>query len=170
MARRPTLIISTDPPYYDNIGYADLSDFFYVWLRQSLAQVWPDLFRRLTTPKAEELVATPYRHGGKQQAESFFIQGMSEALTAMRNAATHGEPLAIYYAFKQSELAEDGITSPGWASFLQAVIEHDSKSRQCATCSEQLRHENGKGNIPARAGRTLRITCVAVSRPSSKRE
>jgi putative DNA methylase len=117
------LIISTDPPYYDNIGYADLSDFFYVWLRQSLARVWPDLFRRLTTPKAEELVATPYRHGGKQQAESFFIQGMSEALTAMRNAATHGEPLAIYYAFKQSELAEDGITSPGWASFLQAVID-----------------------------------------------
>ena len=116
------IIISTDPPYYDNIGYADLSDFFYVWLRRSLSSIWPDLFRRLITPKAEELVATPYRHGGKDQAEAFFMQGMSEALTAMRKAATDGEPLAIYYAFKQSELSEEGITSAGWASFLQAVI------------------------------------------------
>ena len=81
-------MISTDPPYYDNIGYADLSDFFYVWLRHSLGGVWPDLFRRLTTPKAEELVATPYRHGGKVKAEAFFMKGMSEALRAMREAAT----------------------------------------------------------------------------------
>jgi putative DNA methylase len=115
--------ISTDPPYYDNIGYADLSDFFYVWLRRSLSGVWPDLFRRLTTPKAEELVATPYRHGSKDAAEAFFMQGMSEALTAMRKAATDAEPLAIYYAFKQSEVAQDGITSAGWASFLQAIVE-----------------------------------------------
>ena len=97
------IVISTDPPYYDNIGYADLSDFFYVWLKRSLRGIWPDLFRRLTTPKAEELVATPYRHGGKEQAEAFFMEGMSEALTAMRKAATDAEPLAIYYAFKQSE-------------------------------------------------------------------
>jgi putative DNA methylase len=118
-----TIVISTDPPYYDNIGYADLSDFFYVWLKCSLAGVWPDLFRRLTTPKREELVATPYRHGGKEQAEAFFMQGMSEALTAMRDAATDSEPIAIYYAFKQSELAEEGIVSAGWASFLQAVVD-----------------------------------------------
>lgn len=116
-------LISTDPPYYDNIGYADLSDYFYVWLRRSLAGMWPELFRRLTTPKTEELVATPYRHGGKEEAEAFFMQGMGEALTAMRKAATDGEPLAIYYAFKQSELAEDGIVSPGWASFLQAMVD-----------------------------------------------
>ncbi|MGH7057184.1 MAG: DUF1156 domain-containing protein, partial [Acetobacteraceae bacterium] len=117
------VVISTDPPYYDNIGYADLSDFFYVWLRRSVAGVWPELFRRLTTPKDEELVATPYRHGGKDEAEAFFIQGMSEALAAMRKAATDGEPLAIYYAFKQSELATEGVTSAGWASFLQAVVD-----------------------------------------------
>lgn len=117
------VVVSTDPPYYDNIGYADLSDFFYVWLRRSLSGVWPDLFRRLITPKAEELVATPYRHGGKERAESFFMSGMAEALTAIGKAATETEPLAIYYAFKQSEKSENGVTSAGWASFLQAVVD-----------------------------------------------
>jgi putative DNA methylase len=116
------IVISTDPPYYDNIGYADLSDFFYVWLRHSIGNIWPDLFRRLTTPKSDELVATPYRHGGKEEAEAFFMQGMGEALKAMQMAATDSEPLTIYYAFKQSELAEEGIVSAGWASFLQAVV------------------------------------------------
>jgi putative DNA methylase len=85
------IVVSTDPPYYDNIGYADLSDFFYIWLKRSLAGVWSDLFRRLMTPKAEELVATPYRHGGKDEAEAFFMKGMGEALTAMCKAATDGE-------------------------------------------------------------------------------
>ena len=118
---RPVLI-STDPPYYDNIGYADLSDFFYVWLRSSVASIWPDLFRRITTPKDEELVATPPRHGGKQQAELFFMAGMGRALSAICKAATDGDPLAIYYAFKQSELAEEGVTSAGWAAFLQAIV------------------------------------------------
>jgi putative DNA methylase len=117
------IVISTDPPYYDNIGYADLSDFFYVWLKNSLTAIWPELFRRLTTPKDEELIATPYRHGGREGAEAFFMAGMSEALTAMRKAATSSEPLAIYYAFKQAEAGEDGITSAGWASFLQAVVD-----------------------------------------------
>jgi putative DNA methylase len=116
------VIISTDPPYYNNIGYADLSDYFYVWLRRALAPVWPDLFRRLTTPKDTELVATPYRHGGKTDAEAFFMQGMGKALTAMKKAAVEDVPLAIYYAFKQSESADDGVTSAGWASFLQAVV------------------------------------------------
>lgn len=117
------ILVSTDPPYYDNIGYADLSDFFYVWLRRSLSGIWPELFRRLTTPKAEELVATPYRHGGKDNAEAFFMAGMSDAMTAMRKAATDSEPLAIYYAFKQAEAGADGVTSAGWASFLQAVVD-----------------------------------------------
>ena len=117
------IVVCTDPPYYDNIGYADLSDFFYVWLRRSLSNIWPDLFRRLTTPKLEELVATPYRHGSKEKAEEFFMKGMGSALSAMRNAATDDEPLAIYYAFKQSEVAEEGVTSAGWAAFLQAVVD-----------------------------------------------
>ncbi len=119
---RPVLI-STDPPYYDNIGYADLSDYFYVWHRKSLSTVWPSLYRRLVTPKEAELVATPYRHGGREAAEAFFMHGMSGALAAMHGAATDGEPLAIYYAFKQAEVAEGGITSAGWASFLQAVVD-----------------------------------------------
>jgi len=118
---RPCLI-NTDPPYYDNIGYADLSDFFYVWLRRSLSPIWPTLFRRLTTPKAEELVATPYRHGGRDAAEVFFMTGMGRALAAMREASTDDAPLAVYYAFKQSEAAAEGVTSAGWASFLQAVV------------------------------------------------
>jgi putative DNA methylase len=117
------VVISTDPPYYDNIGYADLSDFFYVWLRRSLSGIWPDLFRRLITPKAEELVATPYRHGGKPEAEAFFMRGMSDALIAVRQAATDAEPLAIYYAYKQSEAGKDGVTSAGWTSFLQGVVD-----------------------------------------------
>jgi putative DNA methylase len=116
------VVVSTDPPYYDNIGYADLSDYFYVWLRSSLADIWPELFRRLVTPKAEELVATPYRHGGRDEAEAFFMKGMGEALTAIGLAATDAYPITIYYAFKQSETGEEGITSAGWASFLQAVV------------------------------------------------
>jgi putative DNA methylase len=117
------IVISTDPPYYDNIGYADLSDFFYVWLRRSMYDTWPRLFRRLMSPKDEELVATPYRHGGREAAEEFFMLGMSRALEAMRRAATDNVPLAIFYAFKQAEAAEDGVTSAGWASFLQAVVD-----------------------------------------------
>ena len=117
------VLISTDPPYYDNISYADVSDFFYVWLRYSLNSIWPALFRRLTTPKDDELVATPHRHGGKDEAEAFFIHGMSKALVAMRNAVAGNAPLSIYYAFKQSEMADEGITSPGWASFLQAIVD-----------------------------------------------
>jgi putative DNA methylase len=116
-------IINTDPPYYDNIGFADLSDFFYVWLRPSLSSIWPDLFRRVVTPKDEELVATPGRHGGKKLADAFFMLKMSEALEAMQNASSDDYPLAIYYAFKQAEAAEEGIASSGWASFLQAVVD-----------------------------------------------
>jgi putative DNA methylase len=117
------LVVSTDPPYYDNIAYSILSDFFYAWQRYSLAEIHPDLFRRLTTPKEGELVATQYLHGTKEKAEAFFMEGMGRALTAMRNAAVDDCPLAIYYAFKQSEVVTDGITSAGWASFLQAVVD-----------------------------------------------
>lgn len=84
---------------------------------------WPDLFRRLVVPKAEELVATPYRHGGKREAETFFMEGMGKALVAMHGLSTDEEPLAIYYAFKQAEVAAEGVTSAGWAAFLQAVVD-----------------------------------------------
>ncbi len=117
-------IVSTDPPYYDNIGYADLSDFFYVWLRRSLKTVFPDLFATLTVPKAEELVATPYRHGSKAKAESFFLNGMTKAMHRLAEQAHPAFPVTIYYAFKQAESdGGDGTTNTGWDTFLAAVIE-----------------------------------------------
>jgi putative DNA methylase len=117
-------VVSTDPPYYDNIGYADLSDFFYVWLRRSLKPVFPELFATLAVPKAEELVATPYRHGGKERAEVFFLNGMTQAMHQLAVQAHTGFPLTIYYAFKQSETKESaGTASTGWETFLAAVIE-----------------------------------------------
>ena len=115
-------LVSTDPPYYDNIGYADLSDFFYVWLRRSLKPVFPELFATLAVPKAEELVATPYRHGGKVAAETFFLDGMTQALRRLAEQAHPGFPVTIYYAFKQSETKGDtGTASTGWETFLDAV-------------------------------------------------
>lgn len=119
-------VVSTDPPYYDNIGYSDLSDFFYVWLRKMLKDVYPGLFSTLSTPKAEELVATPARHGGKAQAESFFLNGMQAAMKNIGSQASKAFPLTIYYAFKQSEtVAEEGTSSTGWETFLDAVIKAD---------------------------------------------
>lgn len=115
-------VVSTDPPYYDNIGYADLSDFFYVWLRRTLKPYFPSIFATLAVPKADELVATPYRHGSKEGAESFFLSGMT---AAMRNVATleHAAfPVTIYYAFKQSETKDAGTASTGWETFLAAVL------------------------------------------------
>ncbi len=117
-------LVSTDPPYYDNIGYADLSDYFYVWLRFALRNVFPGLFATLTAPKAEELVATPYRHdGSKAKAESFFMEGMTRAIKCLSVQCHPAFPTSIYYAFKQSERKEDaGIISTGWETFLEAVI------------------------------------------------
>ncbi|MCL4799147.1 MAG: DUF1156 domain-containing protein [Burkholderiales bacterium] len=116
-------VVSTDPPYYDNIGYADLADFFYVWLRRSLRLAFPDLFATLAVPKAEELVATPYRHGGKEKAEAFFLDGMTQAMHRLADQAHPAFPVTIYYAFKQSESESDaGTASTGWETFLDAVI------------------------------------------------
>jgi putative DNA methylase len=116
-------VISTDPPYYDNIGYADLSDFFYVWLRPSMRQIFPNLFSTLVAPKADELVATPYRHGTKEKAEAFFLSGMTMAMHRLADQAHPAFPTTIYYAFKQSESdGKLGTISPGWDTFLHAVI------------------------------------------------
>lgn len=116
-------VISTDPPYYDNIGYADLSDFFYVWLRRSLRPIFPQLYATLAVPKAEELIATPYRHGSKQAAEVFFLDGMTAAMHNLAAQAHSAFPVTIYYAFKQSDTSEsDGTHSTGWETFLEAVL------------------------------------------------
>ena len=116
-------VLSTDPPYYDNIGYADLSDFFYVWLRKSLKPIFPGLYATLAVPKAEELVATPYRHGNKEKAEAFFLDGMTRAIHNLAEQAHPAFPVTIYYAFKQAETKGDaGTSSTGWETFLDAVI------------------------------------------------
>ena len=132
-------VVSTDPPYYDNIGYADLSDFFYVWLRRSLRSLFPDLFATLAVPKAEELVATPYRHGSKNAAETFFLNGMTLAMRRLSEQAHPGFPVTIYYAFKQSETKGDtGTASTGWETFLAAVI----RSGLAITGTWPMRTEN----------------------------
>lgn len=116
-------VISTDPPYYDNIGYADLSDFFYVWMRRTLRFIFPSLYKTMLVPKSEELVATPYRHNGKDAAEKFFLQGMSQSIVNIYDQISPAFPITIYYAFKQSETKiDEGTTSTGWETFLSAII------------------------------------------------
>jgi putative DNA methylase len=119
-----SLIISTDPPYYDNIGYADLSDFFYVWLRRSLKQIEPDLTRTMLTPKKEELIATPYRHeGDSQKAKEHFEKGFKSAFSGMKDALDPRFPLTVYYAMKQSEdTSGTGDSATGWETLLNSLI------------------------------------------------
>jgi putative DNA methylase len=115
-------VVSTDPPYYDNVPFADLSDFFYVWLRHSLKAIYPEIFATVAVPKSEELVATSYRHGGRQEAESFFLNGMTRAMHRLAEQTHPGFPVTIYYAFKQAEAEGDtGIASTGWETFLDAL-------------------------------------------------
>ena len=115
-------IISTDPPYYDNISYADLSDFFYVWLRLSQRPVFPELFSTLAVPKAQELIAASNRHGSKLAAEKFFLDGMTRAMKQIASQAHPSYPISIYYAFKQAETDDEkGTASTGWETFLEAT-------------------------------------------------
>lgn len=120
-------MVSTDPPYYDNIGYADLSDFFYVWMRQSLKETYPKLFRTMLVPKAEELIATPYRHqGNMQEAKVFFEDGMLHTCQQIYQYACEDVPVTIYYAYKQSDTdekdAEKQTASTGWETMLSAIV------------------------------------------------
>lgn len=118
------IMISTDPPYYDNIGYADLSDYFYVWMRQALKETYPKLFRTMLVPKTEELVATPYRfEGSVEKARDFFEDGMFNTCCRLYQYVRDDIPVTIYYAFKQSEQGEDDSTaSTGWETMLSAII------------------------------------------------
>ena len=116
-------LVSTDPPYYDNIGYADLSDFFYCWMRPILKTVFPNIFAALATLKSEELIASPQRHGNKDASEAFFLEGMGGVVANMARQLSDATLITIYYAFKQREIQLEGISSTGWATFLQAVIE-----------------------------------------------
>ncbi|HYK87233.1 MAG TPA: hypothetical protein VE398_00575, partial [Acidobacteriota bacterium] len=154
-------LVSTDPPYYDNISYADLSDFFYVWLRRSLKPIFPDLFATLAVPKSEELVATAYRHGSKEKAERFFLEGMTQAMRRIAEQAHPAFPVTIYYAFKQSESdGDEGTTSTGWDTFLDAVIH----AGLAISGTWPMRTE-GSGRIVALGTNALASSIVLVCRP-----
>ena len=156
-------VVSTDPPYYDNIGYADLSDYFYVWLRRSLSSVYPELFTTLAVPKAAELVATPYRHGGKEKAEAFFLEGMTQAMRRLSEGVLPDFPVTIYYAFKQAENEnEEGTTNTGWETFLEAVIQADF----VITGTWPMRTEWASRNV-GRGNNALASSVVLVCRPRS---
>jgi len=155
-------VISTDPPYYDNIGYADLSDFFYVWLRRSLGKVYPDLFATVLTPKSEELVATPYRfEGGKEQAKEFFEQGLAQVFSQMHREQHPDYPLTLFYAFKQDESQGDGeVASTGWETMLTGLL----KSGFAITGTWPMRTESS-GRAVARGTNALASSIVLVCRP-----
>jgi len=160
-------MVATDPPYYDNIGYADLSDFFYVWLRRSLTGIFPSLFSTLLTPKEEELVATPYRFGGKKaEAERFFEEGLRRSFERMREKHHPDFPLALFYAFKQAETdAGDGdvvgaLISTGWETMLTSLL----RSGFAITGTWPMRSE--LGNRPVATGtNALASSIVLVCRP-----
>ncbi len=117
-----SLVISTDPPYYDNISYSELSDFFYVWLRRALRSIHPEVLGTVLVPKAEELVANPYRHGGADGAKAFFESGFESVFAHARSTASDEYPITVYYAFKQSETEDGGQASTGWETILGSMV------------------------------------------------
>lgn len=154
------VLISTDPPYYDNITYSDLSDYFYVWLRRSLRAIYPDLLSTMLVPKAEELVANPYRHGGKAGAHEFFEGGFRQVFRKARESAIPGFPITVYYAFKQSESTDAGEASTGWETLLEGMI----RSGWAVTATWPLRSERG-GRMISVGTNALASSIVLALRP-----
>lgn len=154
------MLISTDPPYYDNIGYSDLSDFFYVWLRRSLRTIHPKLLSTMLVPKAEELVANPYRHGGKDGAQAFFEKGFQEVFRRARESVLTDFPITVYYAFKQSETTDAGEASTGWETLLEGMI----RSGWEVTATWPLRSERG-GRMISVGTNALASSIVLALRP-----
>lgn len=153
-------VISTDPPYYDNIGYSDLSDYFYVWLRRSLRPIYSTLLSTMLVPKTEELVANPHRHGGQDGAHAFFEDGFREVFRRTREAAMPGYPITVYYAFKQSESTDVGEVSTGWETLLEGMI----GSGWAVTATWPLRTE-GSGRLLAKDTNALASSIVLALRP-----
>ncbi|MFE1437157.1 DUF1156 domain-containing protein [Streptomyces sp. NPDC058739] len=154
------LLISTDPPYYDNIGYSDLSDFFYVWLRRALRPIFPDLFGTMLVPKAEELVANPHRHGGTEKAEKFFENGFQHVFAHARHTAISECPITVFYAFKQAELEKEGVASTGWSTFLEGMV----RSGWTITATWPVRSELGN-RMRAVGSNALASSIVLALRP-----
>jgi len=159
-ARSMTGLISTDPPYYDNIGYSDLSDFFYVWLRRSLRTVHPEVLSTMLVPKSEELVANPYRHDGKDGARRFFEDGFREVFARAREVGNKDYPITVYYAFKQSDTSDDGTASSGWETLLEGMI----RSRWAITATWPMRTE-GSGRMVSLGTNALASSIVLALRP-----
>ena len=154
-------VVATDPPYYDNIGYADLSDFFYVWLRRSLGSMYPDVTGTMLTPKAEELVATPYRFGGsKAKAEEHFERGFVRTFTRIRENQAVGIPITLFYAFKQAESDAGGTASTGWETMLNGLIE----AGLSVTATWPMRTERS-GRIIGIGANALASSIVLACRP-----
>lgn len=159
-----SLLISTDPPYYDNVGYADLSDFFYVWLRRSLAPTYPVLFSTMHTPKSAELIADPFRcDGDKLKAEQQFEKGFERAFASLRKAADPAYPLTVFYAFKQSEHDESGVASTGWETMLAGLLH----SGFAVTATWPMRTELGN-RMRNQASNALASSIVLACRPRSE--
>jgi len=164
-------LISTDPPYYDNVGYADLSDFFYVWLRRSIGKIYPELFSTMLVPKSQELVADPFRHGSRQSAQKFFEEGLEKAFKSMREVQNSNYPLTVYYAFKQAESNENRnelrneslvSASTGWETMLEGML----RSGFSITGTWPMRTE--LSNRPRGLGsNALASSIVLVCRPRS---
>ncbi|WFR83892.1 DUF1156 domain-containing protein [Arthrobacter sp. Y-9] len=153
-------LISTDPPYYDNISYADLSDYFYVWLRKSLKREYPDLLSTMLVPKAEELIANPYRQGGDRQAQDYFKSGFESVFATARKSAVDAYPITVYYAFKQTEEDADGVSSTGWETVLSAMI----SAGWSVTATWPMRTENATRLI-GRGSNALASSVVLALRP-----
>lgn len=153
-------VISTDPPYYDNIGYSDLSDYFYVWLRRTLREILPSNFGTLLVPKAEELVANPYRHDGRTGAKSFFEAGFRDVFWRARKTAGNDFPITVYYAFKQSDRDDDGESSSGWETLLDGMVVNGWQ----ITATWPMRTE-GSGRLLARGTNALASSIVLALRP-----
>lgn len=154
------LVVSTDPPYYDNIGYSDLSDFFYVWLRRCLQGIHPSLVSTMLTPKAEELVANPYRHDGKDNAAEFFINGFNTVFHRIRRGANPDVPMTVYYAYKQQDNGENGKTSRGWHTLLDGLI----RAGWEVTATWPVRSERG-GRMLSVGTNALASSIVLACRP-----
>ena len=159
---QPGCVISTDPPYYDNISYADLSDFFYAWLRRNLGDIWPDECATLSTPKADELIAHRYRAGSKQAAEAHFESRMANFMAEMVRSQSTEAPATIFYAYKAAEVSRGQVRSTGWDTFLQAVVDAGMQ----VTATWPLRTE--LANRPISLGsNALASSVVLVCRPRS---
>ena len=154
------VLVSTDPPYYDNIGYSELSDYFYVWLRLGLISIHPKAFSTLLSPKVQELVANPYRHGGRGSAQAFFESGFIEVFRRTRQSALPDFPITVYFAFKQAETTSQGLASTGW----ETVLEGMAQSGWAITATWPIRSE-ASNRMVGRGTNALASSIVLALRP-----